>query len=110
MYIPAMAVTTAVVAMNLGIKRIEQRLFPRRKDGRLVISMTSTSSLDALRLLIENSGLKVTSVQVADELQSERVILDVTGPKSFDWLAIVSQMKQQVGVTAVSFNEPLLAD
>lgn len=110
MFIPAFAVTTAVVAMNLGIKRIEQRLFPRKKDGRLVISMTSESSLDSVRMLIENSGLKINSVQVAEELQCERVILDVSGPKTFDWLAIVSQMKQQVGVSAVSFNEPLLAD
>jgi putative Mg2+ transporter-C (MgtC) family protein len=110
MYVPAFAVTSAVVLMNLGIKRIEQRFFPRRKDGRLVISMASASTLETVRAVIEGSGLKVTSVQVAEESNSERVTLEVSGPKTFDWLMLVGQMKEQTGVTAVSFNEPVTID
>lgn len=110
MYIPAYAVTMAVVAMNMGIKHIEQNLFPRRKDGRLIISTASSSSLEAVQTVIQTAGLKVKSMQIAEDIQSERMVLDVTGPKCLDWLTIIGELKKQTGVNSVSFNEPVLAD
>lgn len=108
MIIPALAVTTAVVAMNVGVKRLEEKFFPRRRDGRLVISMNSPEQLDDVRQVIGASGLKINSVQVHEEQLMERISLEVTGPKNFDWLLIVGNLKRLSGVTAVSFNEPLM--
>jgi putative Mg2+ transporter-C (MgtC) family protein len=108
MYIPAFIVTIAVVTMNLAFKPIGHILFPRSTDGRLLIGLEESVSLEEIRSMANSEGIKVKSVRLGsngDGTGSVTVSLDVVGPKAFDWLALAARMKSLVGVQSVSFNE-----
>ena len=110
MYLPAFAVTAVVLLMNIFLQPLEQRLFPRKKYGRLIIGSIPSSPIDLANVqsLMEQSGLKIKSVQLASGTEGGTVGLELNGPKNLDSLALVERLRTINGVTTVSFNEPEL--
>jgi putative Mg2+ transporter-C (MgtC) family protein len=108
MYVPAFSVTASVLLMNMLLKPIEQRLFPRRKDGHLLIALSEESNMDDIRRVVDEAGLKIRSVRLVQDADNGSVGLDVNGPKSLDWLSLIQRVQNVTGVHSVSFNEPYL--
>jgi putative Mg2+ transporter-C (MgtC) family protein len=106
MYIPAYVVTGAVLLMNISLKPIEQRLFPRRKECTLLLHVSGQNAIDEVRSLVSMNGLKVRALRVTKGETDSTIGLDLSGPKGTNWLDFVGDLQSLVEVSTITFNEP----